>query len=155
MATSLEELRKSIDPIVTSLKYSLWGVELISKKNGFLIRVYIDCQDGFISVVDCEKVTRQLLDFFEVENFELGDYVLEVSSPGLDRPLFNLDNYQAMVGEEARVTLFSPFDGKRNVTGIIKGTEGFDVVLIADNEEVVIPISCIKKAKIVPNYHNM
>jgi ribosome maturation factor RimP len=155
VATSIEKLRTSIDPIVTSLEYSLWGIEMLSKKNGFLVRVYIDCQDRGISVSDCEKVTRQLLDFFEVENFDLGDYTLEVSSPGLDRPLFDLSNYQEMIGEEARVVLFSPFDGKRTVTGIIKGIEGFDVVLIANNEEFVIPFSCIKKAKIVPNYDGM
>ena len=113
MSSKLEQLHALLAPVVEALGYQCWGVEFLSQGRHSLLRVYIDHSNGIL-VDDCEKVSRQLSGVLDVEDPISSDYTLEVSSPGLDRPLFTLEQYAANVGEQIKIKLRSPFEGRRN-----------------------------------------
>ena len=81
-----------------------------------------------------------------------GDYTLEVSSPGMDRPLFRLEQYADYVGEQAKIRLRVPYDGRRNFQGVIRGIEGEDVILQVEDHEYLLPIDSIDKSNIIPRF---
>ena len=88
----------------------------------------------------------------DVEDPISGEYNLEVSSPGLDRPLFELSQYQRFLGSVVSLRLRVPFDGRRKFKGQLTSIEGDEVVLLVDNEEYLLPIELIEKANIVPQF---
>ncbi len=151
MAGKQSQLETIIKPIVVSLEYSLWGVEYISRGRNSLLRIYIDRESG-ISLEDCETVSRQVSAVLDVEDPIMDEYTLEVSSPGLDRPLFDLEQYLAFAGATVKVRLRVPFEGRRKYQGVIKGVEDQDVVLVADGHEFLLPIDSIDKAQVIPQF---
>ena len=137
---------------VTTLGYELVGVELLSRpKGGKLLRVYIDSQSG-IGLTDCEKTSHQLSGVLDVEDPIQGDYSLEVSSPGLDRPLFEKAHFAQFVGQVVRVKLAVALEGRSNYKGTIVAVEGDDVVLQVDGEPVSLPIAQMASARLVPQF---
>ncbi|HAB64212.1 MAG TPA: ribosome maturation factor RimP, partial [Pseudomonas sp.] len=88
----------------------------------------------------------------DVEDPISSDYTLEVSSPGMDRPLFTLEQYEAHVGEQVKIKLRSPFEGRRNFQGLLRGIEAQDVVVLVDDHEYLLPIDMIDKANIIPRF---
>ncbi|MBF6623320.1 MAG: ribosome maturation factor RimP [Pseudomonas stutzeri] len=151
MSSKLEQLHALLAPVVEALGYQCWGVEFLSQGRHSLLRVYIDHSNGIL-VDDCEKVSRQLSGVLDVEDPISSDYTLEVSSPGLDRPLFTLEQYAANVGEQIKIKLRSPFEGRRNFQGLLRGVEEQDVVVLVDDHEYLLPIDMIDKANIVPRF---
>jgi len=138
-------------PVVEALGYQCWGVEFISQGKHSLLRVYIDSADGIL-VEDCEKVSRQISGVLDVEDPIASEYTLEVSSPGMDRPLFTLEQFAAHAGEQVKIKLRSPFEGRRNFQGILRGTEEQDVVVLVDDHEYLLPIDSVDKANIIPRF---
>ena len=116
-----------------------------------LLRIYIDSEGG-ISLDDCVKVSRQVSAVLDVEDPIADEYNLEVSSPGVDRPLFKLEQYEMMAGSMANIRLRMPFEGRRRFKGVIKGIEDRDVILVADGHEFLLPIEVIEKAQIIPQF---
>jgi ribosome maturation factor RimP len=108
-----------IEPVVAGLGYELLGIEYLPAGKHTVIRVFID-QDSGIRLDDCEKVSHQVSGFLDVEEPIRGKYVLEVSSPGLDRPLFKQEHFRKYLHNLIKVRLNSPVDGKRNYKGHIK-----------------------------------
>ncbi len=151
MSAKLSVLQELIEPSVVALGYQLWGVEMISQGRHSMLRIYIDAENG-IGVEDCASVSRQVSGILDVEDPISGEYTLEVSSPGMDRPLFTLEQYQAFVGHVVQVKLRMPFDGRRRFKGVLKGIEDEDIVLVVDQEEYLLPIDHIDKANIVPQF---
>lgn len=151
MSTRLEQLQTLLAPIIESLGYQCWGVEFISQGKHSVLRVYIDHADG-IGVADCEKVSKQVSAILDVEDPIPYEYTLEVSSPGMDRPLFTLEQYQQFVGEQLKIKLRSAFEGRRNFNGILQGIEDQQIVLRVDNQEYLLPIEIIDKANIEPAF---
>ncbi|WP_263081956.1 ribosome maturation factor RimP [Endozoicomonas sp. Mp262] len=151
MAGKQSQLEIMIEPIVASLEYRLWGIEFLSQGRHSLLRIYID-SDGGITLDDCEKVSRQVSSVFDVEDPITEEYTLEVSSPGMDRPLFRLEQYQAWAGSEVSIRLRVPFEGRRKYKGVIKGVEDHDVVIVADGHELLLPIESIEKAQVIPQF---
>lgn len=151
MSTRLEQLQTLLAPVIESLGYQCWGVEFISQGKHSLLRVYIDHADG-IGVTDCEKVSKQVSAILDVEDPIPYEYTLEVSSPGMDRPLFTLEQYQQFIGEQLKVKLRSAFEGRRNFNGILQGIEDQQIVLRVDNQEYLLPIEIIEKANIEPTF---
>ncbi len=143
-----EQITQLIETPVVSLGYELVGVEYISKGNDSVVRIYIDTAEG-ISVEDCERVSHQVSGIFEVEEPINSAYTLEVSSPGFDRPLFKLDHYAQFAGNEAKVTLKLPIEGRRNFTGQLQGVEESDVLILVDGEVYALPFNRITKGKLV------
>lgn len=151
MASIQERLTELFEPVASSLGCELWGVEYIAQGRRALLRVYIDKEDG-IGVEDCEKVSRQVSSVLDVEDPIQSEYTLEVSSPGMDRPLFKLEQFETSVGETVAVRLRLPFEGRRKFTGLLKGIENDEIVLEVDNEEYVLPYELVDKANIVPQF---
>ena len=151
MAGKQSQLETIIEPIVTSLEYSLWGIDFVPRGRESLLRIYIDSEEG-ISLDDCVKVSRQVSAVLDVEDPIADEYNLEVSSPGVDRPLFRLEQYEMMAGSMANIRLRMPFEGRRRFKGVIKGIEDRDVILVADGHEFLLPIEVIEKAQIIPQF---
>jgi ribosome maturation factor RimP len=151
VATKSERLDALIAPVVAGLGYQLWGVEYASQGRHTSLRIFIDAEAG-ISVDDCAAVSHQLGSVFDVEEPITGEYTLEVSSPGMDRPLFTLAHYQQYVGYQVQVRLRTPFEGRRRFNGLLKGVEEEDVVIEVDKHEYLLPIDSIDKANVVPRF---
>jgi ribosome maturation factor RimP len=151
MASIQERLTEMFEPVASALGCELWGVEYLTQGRRALLRVYIDKEDG-VGVEDCERVSRQVSSVLDVEDPIQSEYTLEVSSPGMDRPLFKLAQYESSVGEVLAVRLRLPFEGRRKFTGLLKGVENEEIVLEVDNEEYVLPYESIDKANIVPQF---
>ncbi len=143
-----EEIQALIEPAVQALGVELWGVELLPQGKRSLLRVYIDHTDG-VGVDDCAKVSHQISGILDVEEPIPNEYVLEVSSPGMERPLFTLEQYQTYIGAVLSIRLNYAFEGRKKFKGQLVGVEGSDVVLRVDNEEYLLPFDTIHKANLV------
>ena len=136
---------------VEALGYELVGVEYLSRpKAGHLLRIYIDSAQG-IDLDDCERVSHQVSGVLDVEDPIRGEYALEVSSPGFDRPLFELAHFERFVGEVARVKLRHALQGRSNYKGVIEAVEGDDVVMQVEGEPVRLPFAQVASARLVPD----
>ena len=136
---------------VEGMGCEIWGVEFLSQGRHSKLRLYIDKADG-VSIADCEKVSRQVSDVLDVENMFTKGYTLEVSSPGMDRILFNAEQYESNVGETVDVRLNFPLDGKKRVVGLLAGVENAEAIVQADGEEYVLPLENVQRARIVPQF---
>ena len=143
-------LNELLQPVVESMGFEFWGLEYLQGRQSTL-RIYIDHANG-ITVDDCARVSRQVGSVMDVEDPISHDYLLEVSSPGMDRPLFRLEQYQKSVGETLELRLRMPFDGRRKFKGVLRGIEDTDIVLLVDDHEYLLPIELIDKAHIVPKF---
>ncbi|MDX1458431.1 MAG: ribosome maturation factor RimP [Marinobacter sp.] len=149
MSAKLNKLEAMLQPVVEGLGYEFWGLEFRSQGHQSMLRIFIDAEAG-ISVDDCEKVSRQVSGVLDVEDPIQSEYTLEVSSPGMDRPLFRLEQFEAFVGHKVQIRLRMAFEGRRKFQGLLKGIEGQDVVVIVDDHEYLLPFDSIERAHIVP-----
>ncbi|TCO75089.1 ribosome maturation factor RimP [Chromatocurvus halotolerans] len=147
MSSREETLRQLLQPTVEALGFELWGVEHLSQGRHSVLRLYID-RDAGISVDDCALVSAQVGSVLDVEDPIAGDYTLEVSSPGLDRRLFSLPQYDRFSGEAVDVRLRTPYEGQRRFRGVLKGIEGEDVVVQVEDHEYLLPFDQIDKARV-------
>ena len=149
--TKQSELQSLIDPVVSGLDYELVGVEYVPQGRHSVLRIYIDTPDG-VTLDDCEKVSRQVSALLDVEDPIHGEYVLEVSSPGLDRPLFTEAHFLRFLGEKSTIRMKHPMNGRRKFSGILKAVENGNVAIIVDGETFEIPLDEIEKANLVPQF---
>ncbi len=149
MAVRERQLEDMLKPTVEGLGFDLWGIEYISQGRHSVLCIYIE-SDGGINVDDCAQVSHQVGSLLDVEDAITGEYTLEVSSPGMDRLLFRLDQYPAYIGEEIEVRLRTAFEGRRKFRGELKGLEGKDIVVQVDNHEYLLPYDAVDKARIQP-----
>ncbi|MFN2328854.1 MAG: ribosome maturation factor RimP [Chromatocurvus sp.] len=147
MSTREETLRQLLQPTVEALGFEMWGVEYLSQGRHSVLRLYIEREAG-ISVDDCALVSAQIGSILDVEDPISGDYTLEVSSPGLDRRLFNLSQYDRFSGETVDIRLRMPFEGQRRFRGVLKGMEGDEIVVQVDDHEYLLPFDQIDKARV-------
>jgi len=151
VGTRQGKLLQLLEPVVTALGYDLWGFEYLSSGRHSTLRVYIERPEGIL-VEDCERVSRQISSVMDVEDPIQGEYTLEVSSPGMDRPLYTADQYARFAGEEINVRLKVPYEGRRKYKGRLVGVEGDEVVMAVENHEYLFPIDTIDKANVVPHF---
>lgn len=147
----IRELEAIIEPAVTALGYELWGCEWVGAgKNRRLLRVYVDREKG-VDVGACAKISRQISAVLDVENLIENSYLLEVSSPGIDRPLFKSAQCQRYLGERIEIRLRAPQEGRRNFKGIINSIKNERITLQMDNQTLVdfdwrdIEKACLKR----------
>ena len=145
---NVQQIQQFIEPAVIALGHELWGIEYIPQGQQSTLRIYIDNVKG-ITVDDCAAVSHQTSGILDVEDVIQSRYTLEVSSPGLERPLFKLEHYQQYVGEFIKVKLRIAFDGRRKFAGVLTAIEGDEIIVRVDNEEYVLPLDSIDKANIV------
>ena len=146
------ELEALLAPTVRALGCEVWGLEYRPRGRGrATLRLYIESPAG-VSIDDCERVSHQVGALLDVEDAIVDAYRLEVSSPGLDRVLFRAEQYRASIGERVDVQLVAPFDGRRRFQGQLAGIEGEDVVLRVAEDEYLLPLEQIQRARIVPDF---
>ena len=151
MASLEERLTEMLTPSVEDLGYELVGIEYIRAGKHSTLRVYID-QEAGILVDDCAAVSKQVSAIMDVEDPITNEYTLEVSSPGLERPLFSAVHYQTFIGEEVKVQLRMPIQNRRRWKGIISSVEGEIICINVDGTEERFALSNIQKAHIVPKF---
>ena len=141
-------LVKLLQPVIAALGYELLGIEQMNQGRGSLVRVYIDRESG-ISLADCERVSEQATGVLDVEDPIRGSYQLEISSPGLDRPLFTLEQCSRYVGRNIRLRLRSKLQGRSKLTGQL--VELHDDALVVDESgtRFDVPADMIEKANLV------
>ena len=136
---------------VEALGFELVGVEFVRAGKHSILRVFIDHEDG-IDVDDCADASHQISAVLDVEDIITVEYNLEVSSPGMDRPLFNSAHYALVVGETITVKLSIPQDGRRNFKGLLLKCENDTILIRVDNDEFSLAIANIEKGNLVPNF---
>ena len=150
-------------PTVASLGVELLGADYLPSTGSAVLRLYIDVPadavgagaDGeprSVTIEECAAVSREVSAQLDVEDPISGNYTLEVSSPGIDRPLFALAHYQRFIGEPVKITLRLPQDGRRRLQGKIQRVEGGTVVLSLDGNEFAVLFENIDKARLVPDW---
>jgi ribosome maturation factor RimP len=154
LGLSSGKLTSLLQPLVEDLGYEFVGIEHSSNPKNPVLVIYIDAADG-IAVEDCAKVSREIAALLDVEDPIPGQYQLEVSSPGLDRPLFTLAQFQQFSGEVAQISLFAPLDGRRKFKGKILGTIDGQVKMEQDGVAVTLDLGNIAKARLVPDYADL
>jgi ribosome maturation factor RimP len=146
------ELTELLAPIVADMGLECLGVEYSPSHGNSLVRVYIDAAGRAVTVDDCEAVSRQVSATLDVHDPVQGRYTLEVSSPGLDRPLFTPEQFARFVGQTAKVEVNLPLNGRRRFNGPIRGVEGDTIVLEQDGAAVRLAHDNIHKAKLVAEF---
>ena len=144
------ELSDLLQPAVAVFGHELLGVQTLRQGAYTVLRVYIDNENG-IGVEDCAAVSEQVSGVLDVEDPIGGKYTLEVSSPGLDRPLFTAEHFEQFAGRSISVALEQPFEGRRKLKGELAGMEGSSVKLLEDDDEWLIPLDMIRLARLVPD----
>lgn len=144
------EIETLLAPAVTALGLELLGAEYSAGASSALLRLYIDAPGRAVYVEDCEAVSREVSALLDVHDPIESHYTLEVSSPGIARPLFRPAHFARFVGEQAKVNVDLPIDGRRRFQGAILRVEGDEIVLEQDGREVRIPHANVIKAKLAP-----
>ena len=162
MTDKAEDIAKLLAPTVTSLGVELLGIEYLPAPGGATVRLYIDvpqadpanpgAETRSVGIEDCEAVSREVSAQLDVEDPITANYTLEVSSPGIDRPLFGAAQFARFIGESAKVTMKLPQDGRRRLQGEILRVEGTTVVFALDNAEFAVDAGNIEKARLVPDW---
>lgn len=146
-----EAVNELLGGFLTGEGYELYNSEFVKEGKDWFLRVYIDCvsQDRYIGTEDCEKVSRFLSEKLDEEDIIEQNYYLEVSSPGMDRPLLRPEHYEKYTGHEVEIRLYRSRDGVKNISGILKGMTGDTVTIIDDkNIKWELQLSEIAKANL-------
>lgn len=143
----LEVLETLLRPVIEDLECILWGCEYFPSGKNALLRIIIDKTTG-VGISDCERVSKQVAAVLDVEEPLAGNYRLEVSSPGIPRPIFRPWHYEYCYGKPIKVKLYDPIENTRTIIGVIEAVDGNDVVL-RDGEVVYrLALSNISKANL-------
>lgn len=145
---------EKLEQLIASMGYEFVGREIFSQGGRQVMRIYID-RTGGITVDDCAKVSAQVGALMEVESQSMANYVLEVSSPGIHRPLFELKHFEKFIGSQIKVKLRSSINGRRQYKGLLKAVIGDKIALIVEDtgELVELPFSTIEKSNVVGDIH--
>ncbi len=157
MTDKADEIAALLSPTVDAMGLALLGIEYLPAPGGAVVRLYIDVPESagvqrHVGIEDCEAVSREISAQLDVEDPISGNYTLEVSSPGVDRPLFGAAQFARFIGESAKVTLKLPQDGRRRLQGAILLVEGTTIVFQLDDAEFSVDAANIDKARLVPDW---
>jgi ribosome maturation factor RimP len=149
---SVRDLSELFEPVVESMGYELVGVEFLGDGGYGTLRVYID-RDSGVNLDDCAAISHQISGILDVEEPIKQAYDLEVSSPGIDRPLFKLADFERFAGNTARIKLAAGLLGRKNFKGELQGVADSKLVTIeVDGEVFDLPYADIAKANLVGDF---
>ena len=143
-----EQLNNLVHSVVTGLGFQVWGYEYRPHSESALLRIFIE-NEGGVSIDHCTLVSRQIGAALDVEDIIPIAYILEVSSPGIDRVLFTPEQYKDYIGEAVKVRTRSPIEGRRNFKGTIESVGENEVNVTVDNDTFVIPFNVVDRARLV------
>jgi ribosome maturation factor RimP len=137
-----------VEPVIVGMGYDFWGLECQVNQNTAQVRIFIDHSKG-ITLEDCSHVSQQLSAVLDVEDPIQVPYTLEVSSPGINRKLFSVEQMQNSIGSQVKVKTTWPVNERRNIHGILKQANSEQITVISkENEEFVVPVEAIKNVKL-------
>ena len=151
MATIEKKLEEMLTSPVEALGHRLWGLEYIQAGKHSILRVYIDNDNG-IFIEDCAETSRQISAVLDVEDPISTEFTLEVSSPGVDRPLFSSEQYASYIDETVKIQLTMPVAGSRNLKGTVIGVEGQTLTLSVDGNELIIALDNIRRGNLIAKF---
>ncbi|HHF0495226.1 TPA: ribosome maturation factor RimP [Haemophilus influenzae] len=151
MATLEQNLQEMLQDAVEDLGCELWGIECQRVGRFMTVRLFID-KDGGVTVDDCADVSRQVSAILDVEDPIADKYNLEVSSPGLERPLFTLPQFERYIGQDIAVHLRIPVMERRKWQGKLERIEKDMITLIVDDQEQILVFGNIQKANVVAKF---
>ncbi|MEW9796623.1 ribosome maturation factor RimP [Alteromonas sp. CYL-A6] len=151
MARLEDKLTEMLEPGVEALGFELVGIEYVRAGKHSILRVFIDHENG-INVDDCAEVSYQVSAILDVEDPISTEYNLEVSSPGMDRPLFKEKHFKNAVGEVVQIRLAMPMDNRRNFKGTLLSCEEGVVSIEVDGQQFQLAVANIEKANVVPTF---
>ena len=160
MSVEQQRFYELLAPTIEAVGCELLGVQISRGRQHTVLRLYIDRLQGGtfaeeeeqgITIEDCTRVSHQVSGVLDVEDPIAGEYSLEVSSPGDDRPLFRLEHYERFIGHRIRARLAVPVDGRRSVTGPIVSVEDGKVVVEEDSVQWRLAMDQIALARLVPD----
>ncbi len=151
MHRNLTQMWDLLEPVVAGMGYELVEIEYNPSSRHGVLRLYIDHEDG-IKLDDCTDVSHQVSALLDVEDLVSGHYNLEVSSPGMDRPLRSIKDYERFSGEIVKIKTGMAIDGRRNFKGRLCGVEGDEINIECDGQQFYLPLASIEKARLVPEF---
>src|SRR3546814_10671121 len=157
MTDKATQIATLLAPTIQSLGLELLGAEYLPAPGSAVLRLYFDvpadAEEGrLVGIEDCEAVSREVSAQLDVEDPISGNYTLEVSSPGVDRPLFAAEQFARFIGERAKVGLKLPQDGRRRLQGVITAVDGASIAFDVDGTPVAVGFDNIDKARLVTDW---
>jgi ribosome maturation factor RimP len=146
-----QKLTELLRPAVDQTGKTLLGIEYISAGNNSILRLFIDHDNG-IDVDDCAEVSRQVGAILDVEDPISSEYSLEVSSPGVDRPLFEIKHFETVIGETVNVKLSIPLNGRRKFKGQLVAINNNNLIIEVDSIDYELPLGNVDKANLVAKF---
>jgi ribosome maturation factor RimP len=143
-----EQLDQLIRSVVTGLGFQVWGYEYRPQSESALLRIFIE-NEGGVSIDNCTQVSRQIGAALDVDDLIPVAYILEVSSPGIDRVLFSPEQYNAYIGETVKIRTRTPVESRRNFRGKLESVSDTHVTISVDNEQFEIPFDVVDRARLV------
>ena len=143
-----QQVTDLVEPPLESMGFELVDVEYLSRHGKWVLRLYID-KEGGVTLDDCAKVSRELGDLIDVKDIIIHEYVLEVSSPGLDRPLKKEKDLERAIGKKIKVKTIAPVKGRRNYTGYLRNFQEGILYMELENGPVHLPWRDVDKANLV------
>jgi ribosome maturation factor RimP len=144
-----EEIQSVVEPILEEEGFELVDLEYHREKTGWVLRLYAD-KEGGINIADCARISEWVGDVLEVKDIIPGAYTLEVSSPGLDRPLKKIKDFMRAINKSVRVQTSQPVDGRKNFKGTLWAVEG-DCITVECEEGTLyrIPLNQVARARLI------
>ena len=148
MKLDSQSLEALCTPVVEGMGFELWGIEFRSSQKHAHVKVFIDHKDG-ITVDHCSDVSHQISGVLDVEDPISVPYTLEVSSPGLERPLMKIEHYRNYIGQQIKVRLIWAIEERKNLNGELVNAADENITLLMEGEEFEFPISAVKRANLI------
>ncbi len=149
MKSIAEKIEALIAPSIADMGFELVQVKLLEGRSGQTLQIMAERPDGSMSLDDCAMISRQISAVLDVEDAITAAYRLEVSSPGIDRPLVKLADYSTYAGHAAKIETALPINGRKRFAGSIKAVEGGNVIITVDNKDHSLPFIDIQSGKLV------
>ncbi|MCM2679672.1 ribosome maturation factor RimP [Echinimonas agarilytica] len=151
MASLEKRLTDMLEPAVSAIGFELWGLEFVRAGSHSTLRVYIDHEDG-VSVDNCADCSRQISAVLDVEDPISKEYYLEVSSPGMERPLYTVSQYEAYIGHGLKIKTRLPQFGQRKFQGTLQAVDNGMITIVTTKHEVELMFDNIERAHLVAKF---
>lgn len=146
-----QEVADLIAPILEDMGFELVDVEFLSSHGRWVLRLFVD-REGGITLDECAMLSREFGTLLDVKELILHEYVLEVSSPGIERPLKRIKDYFASLDKTVKIRTMYHIEGRRNFVGVLKKVEGEVITLLVDGSDISFPIDSVEKANLVHDF---
>jgi ribosome maturation factor RimP len=147
----IRKVTESVTPVLDEMGFELVDIEYLSQSGRWVLRIYAD-KEGGITLDECARVSREVGNFLDVKDIIPNEYVLEVSSPGLNRPLKNEKDFERAIGKNVKIKMVAPINGRRRFAGYLKKVVQGTVYLEIDNNLFALSGKDIEKANLVYDF---